>query len=64
MICGCGKIGVIDTGQISVSISAIHWSKCRSSRAFDPESVSVGTLGRGGGSGVAKYRDTSRAQSV
>lgn len=46
--------GVTEMGQISVSISAMHWSRCLSSRALDPESVSVGTLGSGGGSGVAK----------
>uniref|UniRef100_A0A8W7P2U4 Uncharacterized protein n=1 Tax=Anopheles coluzzii TaxID=1518534 RepID=A0A8W7P2U4_ANOCL len=51
-------------GQISVSISAIQLSRWRSNRAFDPASVSVGTLGSGGGSGVAKYRATSLAQSV
>lgn len=51
-------------GQISVSISAMQLSRCRSNLALEPASVSVGTLGSGGGSGVAKYRATSRAQSV
>lgn len=53
----------VTCGHISVSISKIHWSKCRRSLALDPASVSVGTLGSGGGSGVARYLATSLAQS-
>lgn len=56
LICGGSGtgFGVTEMGQISVSISAMHWSKCRKRRAFEPESVNVGTLGNGGGSGVAR----------
>jgi len=61
VLIAAGIIGV--TGHISVLISAIHWSKWRSKRALDPASDNVGTLGSGGGSGVAKYLATSLAQS-
>lgn len=50
-------------GHISVSISNIHWSKWRSNLALQPGSLIDGTLGNGGGSGVARYRATSLAQS-
>lgn len=42
-------------GHISVSISAIHWSKWRKRRVLQPESSSRGTDGNGGGSGVERY---------
>lgn len=41
-------------GHISVSISAIHWSKCLKRRVLHPLSESDGTDGNGGGSGVDK----------
>lgn len=50
-------------GQISVSISAMHWSKWRSRRVLHPLSDILGTDGSGGGSGVDRYLATSRAQS-
>lgn len=54
----------LSRGQISVSISAMHWSRCRSKRVLQPWSPSDGTDGSGGGSGVDRYRATSFAQST
>lgn len=54
----------LSRGQISVSISAIHTSKCLSNRVLQPLSPSDGTDGNGGGSGVERYRATSFAQST
>lgn len=61
---GVAVFGVKMRGQISVSISAMHWSKWRSKRVLHPLSAKLGTDGSGGGSGVDKYLATSRAQSA
>lgn len=56
-------VNMLVFGHISVSISKIHWSKWRSNLALQPGSLIEGTLGNGGGSGVARYLATSLAQS-
>ena len=63
---GLVSTGCIRSGfeVISTSISPTQASKCFNRRDFAPGSANDGMLGNGGGSGVAKYRETSRAQSA
>lgn len=53
----------LSRGHISFSISAMHPSKCRKRRVLHALSLRFGVDGSGGGSGIDKYRATSRAQS-